>query len=1102
MPRLLAVLAPLAGLLVASGASADDGTAHLRFAGMRSDTVGPASRAEYAIETDVGDDLADVARVELLLPDGTYLADRTFVTRRSDGVSWRGRILEAWDVLLTVHQGALAGLIETPSTTYELLFGPDGQPRLAELDPGAFPPCESGDLAGEAPGASSAPSTAAAPATAGDPIVLDALVVYTPAARQGAGGRSRIEATIQAAVDATNLAYTNSDVDVRLHLVHTAETRFDDTGSASSDLTNVRTSTTVVALRNQQGADLVGLIINRNNACGLGYVQRRPGSGFADFAYQVTARGCAVGNLSFAHEFGHNQGCEHDPANGTSPSNASFPYSFGHFHSGAYRTVMSYSNQCTGGCGRRAYFSNPAISFSSLATGVANQRDNHQTIERTASIVAAFRPSAASFDLDRAQVSVREDGGAVNLVVSRTGLVDREASVGYRTVADTAVEGADYAATSGTLTWTAGDRTTRVVTVPLIDDDELEGPERFSLELRDARGAGLGATSVTTIDLEDYETGVLRLTSATAEIREDAGRVVLTVERVSGRQGAVGVDFATDPGTAEADRDFAASSGQLDWADGTDGPRDVVIPLLDDRRIEGDETFTLRLGNPTGGAELGAAETEVTVLDYEEGALGFEVAALTRREDGGAVSVEVGRVDGTDGAVSVGVVALPLDATADADFRFTPTRLEFGDGDAGPRTVVAEVIDDAVEEPSERFALALVEPDGGAAVGAVGTATVTVEDWEPGRIALARSEWTVEENAGSLTLQVVREEGRDGPAEVDLRIEPGTAEAGEDFVASSSRLSWLDGQDGPLEISLPILDDRLDEGPEQLFVRLDAATGARLGSVVTATVTVEDFEEGTLGLVETDLTVAETDGAAVVRVERTGGVDGAVAVRYAAAPGSASAEDFEPVTGEVRFEDGEDGARTIEVPLTDDPEAEPSEALSLVLSDPTGGALLAGDRVEITVEDAGGGRIERVEPSDEVRETAGELVLRFRRAGELLSPVELDVRTRDADARGGADFTPVETRLSWAAGESGERAVALAITADELEEGDETFRVDLSSPRGDVFLPAGFTVTVVDVPPEGCACAAARAPEGGLLRPTWGALLLLAAVTLRRRRRA
>lgn len=126
-----------------------------------------------------------------------------------------------------------------------------------------------------------------------------------------------------------------------------------------------------------------------NNGCGVAWVMRNPGPAFAGFAFKVTGRGCLNGNLTYAHEHGHNMGFEHDPANGS--SNPSYPWSYGHFVNGVYRTVMSYSNQCSLGCNRRPHFSNPDVLEEGVPTGIDGQRDNHRTGNLTAPIVRDFR---------------------------------------------------------------------------------------------------------------------------------------------------------------------------------------------------------------------------------------------------------------------------------------------------------------------------------------------------------------------------------------------------------------------------------------------------------------------------------------------------------------------------------------------------------------------------------------------------------------------------------------------------------------------------------------------------------------------------------------
>jgi hypothetical protein len=112
--------------------------------------------------------------------------------------------------------------------------------------------------------------------------------------------------------------------------------------------------------------------------------------------------------------------------------------------------------------------------------------------------------------------------------------------------------------------------------------------------------------------------GTIRLGAATYQAAENAGSVTLTAQRIGGVNGAVSVSFAAANGSATAGSDYTAASGTLTWLDGDSADKTMVITLQDDSTYEGDETFTLTLTNPTGGATLGTpAAATVTILDNE-----------------------------------------------------------------------------------------------------------------------------------------------------------------------------------------------------------------------------------------------------------------------------------------------------------------------------------------------------------------------------------------------------------------------------------------------------------------------------------------------------
>ena len=69
-------------------------------------------------------------------------------------------------------------------------------------------------------------------------------------------------------------------------------------------------------------------------------------------------------------------------------------------------------------------------------------------------------------------------------------------TVDYRTSPGTATEGADYTATSGTVTFAPGD-TAKTISVPIVDDDVEDSGETFSVTLSNPTNATLGNHTAT-----------------------------------------------------------------------------------------------------------------------------------------------------------------------------------------------------------------------------------------------------------------------------------------------------------------------------------------------------------------------------------------------------------------------------------------------------------------------------------------------------------------------------------------------------------------------------------------------------------------------------
>lgn len=98
----------------------------------------------------------------------------------------------------------------------------------------------------------------------------------------------------------------------------------------------------------------------------------------------------------------------------------------------------------------------------------------------------------------------------------------------------------------------------------------------------------------------------------------------------------------------------------------------------------------------------------------------------------------------------------------------------------------------------------------------------------------------VAETAGSVTFYVARTRNSSGAVSVNYATASGTATSGSDFTAVSGTLTWADGDTSLKSVTVPILADSVTETTENFTLVLSSASGAIVGDVATATVTIVD----------------------------------------------------------------------------------------------------------------------------------------------------------------------------------------------------------------------------------------------------------------------
>jgi hypothetical protein len=321
----------------------------------------------------------DGASLELnLFTDATFTATLERIDQTARGFVWVGRIADVphSSVTLSVDGTTVYGSIHMPGGTFLVKPAGNGISTIVEIDQSLFPPEVEPLVPAVVP---DAPASPAAPmGQADDGSFIDVLVVYTPSAAAALGGTAGINALIANAISVTNTAYANSGVTQRVRLASAQAVTYVESGNSSTDLSNLTNGvgalSGVAALRDTYRADLVSLFTHTPaaTACGVAWLMSTISSTFAPAGYSVVEQMCAVGNLTFPHELGHNMGLRHDwyVDSGVTPAT----YAHGYVNdAGRWRTIMAYNNRCAAqgfNCTRVAYFSNPNVTYLGAATGV------------------------------------------------------------------------------------------------------------------------------------------------------------------------------------------------------------------------------------------------------------------------------------------------------------------------------------------------------------------------------------------------------------------------------------------------------------------------------------------------------------------------------------------------------------------------------------------------------------------------------------------------------------------------------------------------------------------------------------------------------------
>ena len=423
-----------------------------------------------------------------------------------------------------------------------------------------------------------------------------------------------------------------------------------------------------------------------------------------------------------------------------------------------------------------------------------------------------------------------EDAGSLTFAVRLDAETNVPVTVDWATSAGTATPGEDYTEASGTLTIAAGE-TSDAIEVAVTDDDAQEEDETLTVSLSAPTNATLADTGASATGVIVDNDDAPRIEIADAEASEDEGGLSFAVTLTTQTVEQVTVDWATSAGTATpgSDRDYTESSGTLTFMPGQTA-RTIHVPVRDDKIQEPDETLSVALSDPTNATIADGKGTATGTIIDNDAFPRIRIANAYADEDDGEMEFDVTLEGRTTSSVMVEWTTVPGTAKPDADYVPSSGTLIIGPV-AIRGTILVELVDDDVGEPTETLTLTLSRPVNARINGRTISATGTIRDDdrapEPPPPEIRITDSVADESAGRLVFTATLSRAVNRSVSVRWSTSDGSATAGTDYVASSGTLTFAPSQTSA-EIPVGLLDDLVREETEIFHITLSDPTNATL----------------------------------------------------------------------------------------------------------------------------------------------------------------------------------------------------------------------------------------------------------------------------------
>lgn len=711
------------------------------------------------------------------------------------------------------------------------------------------------------------------------------------------------------------------------------------------------------------------------------------------------------------------------------------------------------------------------VNWAAVGFNIRNNSANY--IEKTAissfsrTVLSQFVNTAGFRNISISNVTIPEgDAGTKELkfVVKLNSASSSVVSMQYSTSDSTAIDGNDYSALSGTITFAPG-QTVDTIRVLISGDREVEPDEYFIVQLTNPlNGTITTSRAIGTIRNDDSYPSVAITNYNIKEGNTVDTTLLVQVRLTKSYPSNVTLTYSTQDSTATAGEDYISSSGVLTFGPG-DTIKYIPVTIKGDFFNEPNEILNINLSNPVNCTIGANTRSKVTIVsDDPLPQILFTNTSVAEGSNNqfNNQSFTVRLNKSYPLPVSVNYQTQDSTATASSDYQTASGTLIFQPGDT-LATIIIPVYGDKIEEPNELIKLLFTGAVNATVSANAFRISVTNDDALP-QVVFANTSVAEGNNEqfNNVSFTVRLNRSYPLPVTVDYTTQDSTATAGSDYQSVNGTLTFQPG-DTLQSITLPVLGDRIVEPNEIVKLLFSNAVNAMFTASPYRITLANDDSYPALTI--SNVTVTEGDAgsvnaAFVVRINKRYPQD--VTVQYATQDVAASAGiDYSMTSGILTFPAGGDTLQIINVPVSGDLVDEANETFKLQLSNAINATLSGSGSATGTITDNDPVPAIRIYDTT-ATEASGSAAIRVILNIASGRQVTVVYKTQEGTARDTLDYGQiVADTVVFQPGET-QKFIYVPVLPDAVTEGNETFSVILQSPvNGTVTASQGGDNTAI-----------------------------------------